>query len=71
MYKKYRPKQHIVYLYGTEHKACITCYPQSRWVLVSISGGEVTLSNKHTTINLTIEDFETHWIKVDKKESEE
>ncbi len=65
--EKYRPKQQIVYLYGTEHKACIVCYPQSRWVLVSKSDSEVTLSNKHTTINLTIEDFEKNWVEVNEK----
>ena len=64
MMEKYRPKQYVVYFYGTEHKACISCYPQSRWVLVSKSNYEVTLSNKQTTININVEDFEKHWEKV-------
>lgn len=66
--EKYRPKEYTMYFYGVEHKACISCYPQSRWVLLSRSDSEVALSNKHTTINIPIEDFEKHWVKV--KESE-
>lgn len=69
--EKYRPKQHTVYFYGTDHKACIDCHLQSRWTLVSKSNDEVVLSNKHTTINLPIEDFEKHWVKVKEKGSEE
>ena len=62
--EKYRPKQHTVYFYGTDYKACISCYTQSRWELVSKSNDEVWLSNRHTTINIPIEDFEKHWVKV-------
>ena len=62
--EKYRPKEYTMYLYGTEQKACIDCYPQSRWELVSKTDGEVALLNKHTTIRITIEDFKKHWIKV-------
>lgn len=65
--ERYRPKQYVMYFYGTEHKACISCYPQSRWVLVSKSNDEVTLSNKQTTININVEDFEKHWEKVKEK----
>ena len=64
MMEKYRPKQHTVYFYGTDYKACIDCYPQSRWGLVSKSNYEAILSNSHTTIYLPIEDFEKHWVKV-------
>ena len=62
--EKYRPKQHTVYFYGTDCKACISCYTQSRWELVSKYDYEVVLCNKHTTIYLPIEDFEKHWVKV-------
>lgn len=65
--EKYRPKEYTMYIYGTEQKACIDCYPQSRWELVSMSDGEVALLNRHTTIHLTIEDFEKHWVKVNEK----
>lgn len=65
--ERYRPKQYVMYFYGTEHKACISCYPQSRWELVSESNDEVTLSNKQTTININVEDFEKHWVKVNEK----
>ena len=64
---KYRPKQYVLYIYGTDHKACISCYPQSRWELVSKADGGVTLANKHTTIHITTEDFEKHWIEVKEK----
>ena len=66
--KKYRPKQCVVYLYGTTHKASITCQPQSRWELVSKADGGVTLVNKHTTIHITTEDFEKRWLEVKVKE---
>ena len=65
---KYRPKQCVVYLYGTTHKASITCQPQSRWELVSKSDGKIRLSNKHTTICLEPEDFERGWVEVKVKE---
>lgn len=64
---KYRPKSYIIYFYGQEHKALISCYPQSRWELISKSDKSVGLTNKHTTIYMTAEDFERHWIKVEKK----
>lgn len=65
--KKYRPKHYVLYIYGTEHKACISCQPQSRWELVSKSDGKIRLANKHTTICLEPEDFERSWVEVKKK----
>ena len=64
---KYRPKQYVMYFYGTEYKASIDCYPQSRWELVHETTGEVILANKHTRIHITTEDFEKRWIKVKTK----
>ena len=64
---KYRPKQYVMYFYGTEYKACISCFPQSRWELIKKSDREVELSNKHTTICITAEDFEKRWVEVKTK----
>ena len=61
---KYRPKQYVLYIYGTEYKAYVSCYPQSRWELIKRTDSEVTLANKHTTIHITAEGFEKHWVKV-------
>lgn len=61
---KYRPKHYILYRYGTEYRASIDCYPQSRWQLIFKNNREVALTNKHTTIHLSTEDFERDWIKV-------
>ena len=64
---KYRPKKFITYSYGTEYKAYVNCYPQSRWELIKKSDREVVLANKHTAICMTPEDFEKHWVKAKKK----
>lgn len=64
---KYRPKQYVMYFYGAEYKACISCYPQSRWELIKRTDREVALSNKHTTIYITTEDFEKHWVRVNER----
>lgn len=66
--KKYRPKHYMLYRYGTEYKASIDCYPQSRWKLIFKNDREVALTNKNTTIHLSTEDFEQHWIEVRQKE---
>lgn len=68
--KKYRPKKFILYFYGTVRKACISCYPQSRWELISITDKRVELANKHTSICITVEDFEQHWVEVKEKTNE-
>jgi hypothetical protein len=61
---KYRPKQTVMYAYGTtQHRAYITCYPQSRWKLVSKSDCKVELMNKNITICLKPEDFERSWVE--------
>ena len=64
---KYRPKHWIMYYYGTENKALISCKPQSRWNLISKTDKKAILANKHTTIHLTTEDFEKRWVKVSEK----
>ena len=61
---KYRPKHYILYRYGTEYKVSIDCYPQSRWELIFRNDREVVLTNRHTAIHLSAEDFEKHWDEV-------
>lgn len=65
---KFRPKTIIMYTYGLEYKAYISCYPQSRWELVfekdNEIGGMVCLRNKGISIHLTKEDFKNNWIEV-------
>lgn len=64
---KYRPKHWIMYYYGAENKALISCKPQSRWRLINKFNNKVILANKHTTIHLSKEDFETRWVEVKTK----
>lgn len=65
--KKYRPKHYISYIFGTVNTAYISCYPQSRWDLISKSTNRAILTNKNTTIYLKAEDFEKHWVEVKEK----
>lgn len=60
----YRPKHFVMYLYGEIYQAHIVCHPQSRWELVYEKHNKIALRNKHTSIELTREDFEKHWVEV-------
>ena len=62
---KYRPNTVIMYFYGFDCKAYVTCHPQSRWELVKDDGIKVTLKHKNVTIDLKRADFEKQWKKVE------
>lgn len=62
--KKYRPKEFMIYSYGTLYKCHVSCYPQSKWGFEGIFDDRVKLSNKHTTIYVDKDQFEKNWIEV-------
>lgn len=62
--KKYRPKEFMIYSYGTLYKCHVSCHPQSKWELDGIFGNRVKLSNKHTIIYVDKVQFEKNWIEV-------
>ena len=66
---KFRPKKFVMYRYGELYKAYINCLPQSRWELVYEKEDEVVLNNKHTSIAITRQDFEKHWIRTESEET--
>lgn len=63
--KKYRPKEQIAYRYGTPYKAMIFCAPQSRWTRWNEKdSNKVYLENRNVIIEISVEDFEKHWVEV-------
>lgn len=65
---KYRPNTTIMFFYGFDCKAYVTCHPQSRWELVKGDESIVTLKHKNVAIDLKREDFEKRWQKVESEE---
>ena len=62
--ERYRPKSFVMYFYGINYQALISCYPQSRWELYATKEDKVMLKNKHISIEISKEDFEKQWVKV-------
>ncbi len=63
---KYRPKELVIYFYGTIYKSSISCYPQSKWELLKETFEKVTLKNKNVVIDIAREDFKKQWVEVKK-----
>lgn len=60
---KARPKNGVVYRFGTLYPCYIHCYPQQKWDYV-YKDDKVELMHKNMAITITTDDFKRHWLEV-------
>lgn len=60
---KARPKNGVVYRFGTLYPCYIHCYPQQKWDYV-YKDDKVELMHKNMAITITTDDFNKNWLKV-------
>lgn len=60
---KARPKNGVMYRFGTLYPCYIHCRPQQKWDYV-YKGDKVELGYKNMVITITTDDFKSHWLEV-------
>lgn len=60
---KARPKNGVMYRFGTLYQCYIHCRPQQKWDYV-YKGNKVELRYKNMTITITTDDFKENWLEV-------
>lgn len=59
----YRPKEQIIYNFGTQGIATIVCHPRSKWLCTSVGKYYTVLQNRNVTISILTKVFESQWVE--------
>ena len=67
----YRPKEVVIYRFGTTGTATITCHPRSKWLCIGCGDRWVELTNHSVRMLIKVEDFNKIWVRCKEDHSNE